>query len=136
MVLLYSTIDATIEYATIIPIAMTRRSVELRAPSITSATINPIIRIVLKSLFLVNSINFFEKSYSASNIAYSFLRQINKRLCLIPNKPVLFSVNAFAPTKSPHRHYIIFYIKNQGGGVGNLLALYFYTLCNNFTFFI
>lgn len=54
MVLLYSTIDATIEYATIIPIAMTRRSVELRAPSITSATINPIIRIVLKSLFLVN----------------------------------------------------------------------------------
>ncbi len=68
MVLLYSTIDATIEYATIIPIAMTRRSVELRAPSITSATINPIIRIVLKSLFLVNSIYFFEKSYSASNI--------------------------------------------------------------------
>lgn len=68
MVLLYSTIDATIEYATIIPIAMTRRSVELRAPSITSATINPIIRIVLKSLFLVNSIYFFEKSYSASNM--------------------------------------------------------------------
>lgn len=68
MVLLYSTIDATIEYATIIPIAMTRSSVELRAPSITSATINPIIRIVLKSLFLVNSIYFFEKSYSASNM--------------------------------------------------------------------
>ncbi len=68
MVLLYSTIDATIEYATIIPIAMTRRSVELRAPSITSATINPIIRIVLKSLFLINSIYFFEKSYSASNM--------------------------------------------------------------------
>ena len=54
--------------------------------------------------------------------AYSFLRQINKRLCLIPNKPVLFSVNAFASTKSPHRHYIIFYIKNQGGRIGSFLV--------------
>lgn len=54
--------------------------------------------------------------------AYSFLLQINKRLCLIPNKPVLFSVNAFASTKSPHRHYIIFYIKNQGGRIGRFLV--------------
>lgn len=54
--------------------------------------------------------------------AYSFLRQINKRLCLIPNKHVLFSVNAFASTKSPHRHYIIFYIKNQGGRIGSFLV--------------
>lgn len=63
--------------------------------------------------------------------AYSFLRQINKRLCLIPNKPVLFSVNAFAPTKSPHRHYIIFYIKNQGGGkIGSFLVWWRCRICS------
>ena len=41
-------------------------------------------------------------------------------MCLIPNKTVLFSVNAFAPTKSPYRHYISFYIKYQGGVVNFL----------------
>lgn len=62
--------------------------------------------------------------------AYSFLRQINKRLCLIPNKPVLFSVNAFASTKSPHRHYIIFYIKNQGGRIGSFLVWWRCGICS------
>ena len=61
--------------------------------------------------------------------AYSFLRQINKRLCLIPNKHVLFSVNAFASTKSPHRHYIIFYIKNQGGRIGSFLVWWRCGIC-------
>lgn len=62
--------------------------------------------------------------------AYSFLRQINKRLCLIPNKHVLFSVNAFASTKSPHRHYIIFYIKNQGGRIGSFLVWWRCRICS------